>query len=835
MTLTPEQQAQSLQREAQMIASGQALLAKLNQPAQPVQPQEQPQLHTTSTEEQAAPEWETPAHKEVDPFDPDYSEIMKHVEVLPLAPAELKAKPNWVRWKLETVNGHLTKVPYQLNHSKASSTNPKTWNTYEAVITGAVIDETQGVGIMTDGSFIGFDLDGCRNPQTGEITSWAKFILDTLDAYTEITPSGFGIRAYVEGKLPDGPRRFSIATSAGFGDKVGIEVYNQNRYFTVTGKPIKPYNAPAIYTTPERVDAAYRACFEISRQHPSEKRKSAASDGSNHGSVQIEHSGTVVTTKLALLMYGEIVSRSPFVITDEHGNKITYPSQSEADMALATVLAIKHGDNPELIDSDFRESSLYRPKWDRLADKTIQKAIQLAQTLNVKKPIEIPSAQTQADAAAQVSNQVDGMFPEGEIIPEFEDDLITGELRGLVDAVCVGTTIPRQYGLLAAKSILCSIITKYKIVLEDCESSRSYFILFGESGTGKGLSFRRMQTIVDATQNIQDEYVKIIHSIDSGAGLRDAFFEIPMDKNRPIFYFADEIKTLGHKADGKKNPEIIDAIIEMANTTIVSRTKASTGVKSRASKTRTDSFLFLFACAQDGEAYATAFPRTKLQGLPDRFIPEYSPKVEPGELPVVNTTLGAQALAKLLDYAQRIKQIKMAGDVRPRIGEIWSAQEAEFRQSPRLRQQFLLEMYLSAFSRGSAVAESQDLDVAVKALNRQKPIRRKFFADEIPNQVGVFGNRLKKVHADMTHRLRQGTDFALVAMSLRDIMTKTLAYKENDLPNFNQAWKAAQSTFFVEVQVTSPVNGHAYKKWVPLPEESDTWLPAEMTKGKVLG
>lgn len=174
----------------------------------------------------------------------------------------------------------------------------------------------------------------------------------------------------------------------------------------------------------------------------------------------------------------------------------------------------------------------------------------------------------------------------------------------------------------------------------------------------------------------------------------------------------------------------------------------------------------------------------------------------------------------------------MAPDVKVRINEIWAQQETEFRQSPRLRQQFLLEMYLSAFSRGSAVAETQDLDIAVRFLNRQKAIRRRFFADEISNQIGVYGNRLKKIHADMLHRLRQGRPIDSVAMTLPHIMTATLAYKENDLPNFNQAWKA-QSVFFMDCQVKGK-NGHPYKKYIPVPSESDTWLSPEITNGKVL-
>src|SRR5258707_14493424 len=53
-----------------------------------------------------------------------------HAGRMSLVPAELKAKPNWVRWKLESVNRRLTKIPYQLNGNKASSTDNATWKSY---------------------------------------------------------------------------------------------------------------------------------------------------------------------------------------------------------------------------------------------------------------------------------------------------------------------------------------------------------------------------------------------------------------------------------------------------------------------------------------------------------------------------------------------------------------------------------------------------------------------------------------------------------------------------------------------------------------------------------
>jgi primase-polymerase (primpol)-like protein len=188
---------------------------------------------------------------------------------LPLVPTELKAKPNWVLWKLEVVNGRSTKVPYQLDGNKASSTDKATWNSYENIIVGAVISDREGVGVMTDGTWIGFDLDGCRNPESGEIAPWAKRVVEALGTYTEITPSGTGVRAYAFGALPDGARRFSMAPSAGFGDKVGIEVYSGQRYFTVTGNRL---GAASSLDSPNVV-RAYELCGAISREFPSQRAR----------------------------------------------------------------------------------------------------------------------------------------------------------------------------------------------------------------------------------------------------------------------------------------------------------------------------------------------------------------------------------------------------------------------------------------------------------------------------------------------------------------------------------------------------------------------------------
>ena len=37
--------------------------------------------------------------------------------------------------------------------------------------------------------YAGIDLDDCRDPETGEIASWAQQIVDALESYTEVVRS----------------------------------------------------------------------------------------------------------------------------------------------------------------------------------------------------------------------------------------------------------------------------------------------------------------------------------------------------------------------------------------------------------------------------------------------------------------------------------------------------------------------------------------------------------------------------------------------------------------------------------------------------------------------
>ena len=152
-------------------------------------------------------------------------------------PATLKQYPNWVVWRYEIRDGEPTKIPYTPGTEiKARADDPKTWTSFERAVEAADPlngSEYEGVGFELGGTSIaGIDFDSAINPK-GVIDPYVLAILKLLgNPYTEISPSGKGLHAFVEcGALPEGGRKLSH-------DHVGIEIYHGReggRYFTATG------------------------------------------------------------------------------------------------------------------------------------------------------------------------------------------------------------------------------------------------------------------------------------------------------------------------------------------------------------------------------------------------------------------------------------------------------------------------------------------------------------------------------------------------------------------------------------------------------------------------
>lgn len=141
-------------------------------------------------------------------------------------PEELRRRPQWLVWKLEERDGKPTKVPYIAGGvGRASSTDSLTWRTFEEAVQALRTGRYDGIGfVFSPGDpFAGVDLDGCRDPETGELEKWAAEIVQALESYTEASPSGTGVHIIVRGKTPNKKRG-------------RVEAYSSGRYFTMTGQ-----------------------------------------------------------------------------------------------------------------------------------------------------------------------------------------------------------------------------------------------------------------------------------------------------------------------------------------------------------------------------------------------------------------------------------------------------------------------------------------------------------------------------------------------------------------------------------------------------------------------
>lgn len=140
--------------------------------------------------------------------------------------AELQNMPQWVVWKAELDGeGKRKKIPYNPNYrnARASVKIPKSWGSLETTLTALASGFYSGIGFMLTPPLVFLDLDHCVSKETGEITDpQAAEIVQTLNSYTETSPSGTGLHVLAYASLPG--KNFHTA----------IELYGSNHFTTIT-------------------------------------------------------------------------------------------------------------------------------------------------------------------------------------------------------------------------------------------------------------------------------------------------------------------------------------------------------------------------------------------------------------------------------------------------------------------------------------------------------------------------------------------------------------------------------------------------------------------------
>jgi primase-polymerase (primpol)-like protein len=275
-------------------------------------------------------------------------------------PDELKHKDQWCVWKYEKTKGNKwTKIPYQAKAGlqgtavKAKSNDATTWSSYndalaayrlEPVVDAMPYDKMgfSGIGffLSPDNDLMGVDLDNVLEDER-IINDDARTIVEALGSYTEISPSGKGLRIFVSGAKPGKRSR-----------KAWLEIYDGTgaRYLTVTGQVY--HNAPIRQCQTEIEEIYKRYLNKLSDTQP-DKQPTQPRVSSSHN---------LNDSELLVKMFSSAKGADIKALYD--GITSGYSSSSEADLALTNRLAWWCDYDPVSIDSLFRQSALYRPKWD---------------------------------------------------------------------------------------------------------------------------------------------------------------------------------------------------------------------------------------------------------------------------------------------------------------------------------------------------------------------------------------------------------------------------------------------------------------------------------------
>src|SRR6202035_4310171 len=264
-------------------------------------------------------------------------------------PRELIEQSQWVVWRYVRRDGHDTKVPFDaLTGKLASTTDPATWRS--AAEAKAALHQHggfDGIGFVFSGTdpFAGVDLDHCLDEQ-GQIEPWAQQVVDRLSTYTEISPSGRGLKLFLQAELPVGGNR-----------KGRIEMYDSARYFTVTGQHV----AGTPLTVEARQGELTALHAELFGGRPRETIPEAAS---------LSEARSLEDAEL-LARARQARNGEKFVGLFERGDLSSYgDDDSAADLALCCLLAFWCQRDVERIDRLFRRSALMRPKWDQKRGET---------------------------------------------------------------------------------------------------------------------------------------------------------------------------------------------------------------------------------------------------------------------------------------------------------------------------------------------------------------------------------------------------------------------------------------------------------------------------------
>lgn len=289
-------------------------------------------------------------------------------------PVEMKQLPQWVGFMRTPVikdgkadmnedgTPRMSKIPVDVHTlSGASSTHASQWDKFDIAVnsigkTATVKGKSgniEGVGFVfrphkaTGTGICGIDLDHIIDPNTGEVNTAAFEIIQAMDSYTELSPSGTGVHIYYCGSLhSEWEKKFNGC----LGGAASMEMYQEKRYFTVTGN---------VFGELKPIAEREQQAAEIYKKYAPKPQKKTVTNKPVEDTYTTVLSDDKVIEKASKSKQGAKFMALLGGDLSDYGN-----DQSRADQALCNILAFWCSGDTKQIDRIFRNSGLMREKWD---------------------------------------------------------------------------------------------------------------------------------------------------------------------------------------------------------------------------------------------------------------------------------------------------------------------------------------------------------------------------------------------------------------------------------------------------------------------------------------
>ncbi len=287
-------------------------------------------------------------------------------------PGKLKTTCSFCVWKFEKRNGQKTKMPFNpATGERARINDLRTFSDFKNTLVTYAMGGYDGIGIAVGNGIGAFDIDHCIR-EDGTLNDTADTVLSIFPtAYVEKSPSGKGLRGFFcvpEDYVYDKTVYYINNRSK------GLEVYMPgatNRFVTVTGDVYRtgeiPNDETAMTTLLDTLMKRNKQVQQTHFQHHSYLDDEAVIAHANEASN---------SEKFKKLFAGDWED--------------LYGSQSDADMALLSILAFWCGCDEEQMDRIFRTSGLMRDKWDRKQAGSTYGAISIRNTVNTCSAVYMP-------------------------------------------------------------------------------------------------------------------------------------------------------------------------------------------------------------------------------------------------------------------------------------------------------------------------------------------------------------------------------------------------------------------------------------------------------------